>query len=313
MRYQTAPCPASRKASPRRPARIRGGRRIRCSRDMTLGPLPPSNLRPSGLRRGTQMRDTRPMARHDGAMRCAQTSTARQCARQVGARASPRCGTRGSAASPGLAVVLVGEDPASAVYVRNKRRACARRPACISDRPRPAGRTSEPSCCAAGRLNADPAIDGILVQLPLPGHIDPRGHRGDRSGQGRRWFPSVQPRSPGAQREPLLRPCTPYGIVKLLAAARLSVRGLEAVVVGPRTSSAGRWRSSCCSPGRPPCVTARPATLDRTCGARSCWWSRSGARTWCAGVGPAGRDRNRRRHEPRADGGWSGMSSSRGP
>ena len=133
---------------------------------------------------------------------------------------------------PGLAVVMVGDNPASQVYVRNKRAACAD---CgihsiAIDLPRS---TTEPELLAhIDRLNADPTIDGILVQLPLPKHIE-------SSLVTERIIPEkdvdgFHPYNIGrlALKQPLVRPCTPYGIVKLLEAYQLNVAGLDAVMVG---------------------------------------------------------------------------------
>ena len=75
---------------------------------------------------------------------------------------------------PGLAVVMVGEDPASAVYVRNKRRACAETGINSVAHDLPATTSQAELLALIDSLNDDPAIDGILVQLPLPKHIDPQ-------------------------------------------------------------------------------------------------------------------------------------------
>ncbi|MBB3140799.1 bifunctional methylenetetrahydrofolate dehydrogenase/methenyltetrahydrofolate cyclohydrolase FolD [Halomonas organivorans] len=149
-----------------------------------------------------------------------------QVARQVQARRE--AGGR----VPGLAVVLVGEDPASAVYVRNKHRACEEAGIQSIKHQLPAETTQEKLEALVDRLNADPAIDGILVQLPLPEHLDARPilerilpHK-DVDG--------FHPYNLGrlAQRLPLLRPCTPKGIITLLQDTGISLRGLDATVVG---------------------------------------------------------------------------------
>jgi methylenetetrahydrofolate dehydrogenase (NADP+)/methenyltetrahydrofolate cyclohydrolase len=133
---------------------------------------------------------------------------------------------------PGLAVVLVGNDPASQSYVRNKRRAARKVGIRAFDFDLPAGASEAELLALVDRLNADPAIHGILVQLPLPGiadatalinRIDPRkdvdGFHAESVGRL-------------ALRQPGLRPCTPRGIITLLAHTDRPVRGRNALVVG---------------------------------------------------------------------------------
>ncbi len=133
---------------------------------------------------------------------------------------------------PGLAVVLVGEDPASQVYVRNKRRACEEVGFRSWARDLPASISQEALLALVQELNEHPAVDGILVQLPLPGHIDPEAVveaiRPDKDVDG------FHPYNVGrlAVRLPVLRPCTPKGVMALLAKTGLELRGREAVVVG---------------------------------------------------------------------------------
>ena len=133
---------------------------------------------------------------------------------------------------PGLAAVLVGDDPASEVYVRSKGKA-SEEAGLASFQHRLAASTSETELLAlVARLNADPAVDGILVQLPLPKHIDPQrvidaiDPAKDVDGfhatnVGRLWS--------GGQ---ALVPCTPWGCLLLLRATLGSLAGAEAVVVG---------------------------------------------------------------------------------
>ncbi len=133
---------------------------------------------------------------------------------------------------PGLAVVLVGEDPASQVYVRNKHRACEQAGIHSFQHALPTDITQQELEQLVDRLNADPSVDGILVQLPLPAHLDERPIleriRPDKDVDG------FHPYNLGrlAQRLPLLRPCTPKGIMTLLQESGLAVRGLDATVVG---------------------------------------------------------------------------------
>ncbi len=133
---------------------------------------------------------------------------------------------------PGLAVVLVGADPASGVYVRNKRRACERVGIQPYDYDLPADTTDAELSSLIDRLNADPKIHGILVQLPLP-----NGRDGtwliDRIDPGKD-VDGFHPMNVGrlALRQFGLRPCTPRGITTLLAYTDMPVRGRNAVIVG---------------------------------------------------------------------------------
>ena len=133
---------------------------------------------------------------------------------------------------PGLAVVLVGEDPASQVYVRNKVRACERTGIRSDEIRMPAETTEAELLAVIDRLNHDDAVDGILVQLPLPKHLsselviaaispekDVDGFHVVSAGSlltGRTGF----------------RPCTPYGVMKLLEEAGCDPAGKHAVVIG---------------------------------------------------------------------------------
>jgi methylenetetrahydrofolate dehydrogenase (NADP+)/methenyltetrahydrofolate cyclohydrolase len=133
---------------------------------------------------------------------------------------------------PGLAVVMVGDNPASAVYVRNKRRACEETGIVSVAHDLPHSTTEVDLLQLIDRLNADPAIDGILVQLPLPEHIQPAAVI-DRIAPGKD-VDGFHPYNVGrlAQRVPLIRPCTPYGIVRLVEAIGVSPKGLHCVIVG---------------------------------------------------------------------------------
>ena len=134
--------------------------------------------------------------------------------------------------APGLAVVLVGDDPASAVYVRNKRRAAAKVGIRAVDYDLPAGTRDEELLALIDQLNADPAIHGILVQLPLPGGRDASAliHRIDP----RKDVDGFHPENVGhlALRQFGLRPCTPRGITTLLAYTDQPVRGRSATIAG---------------------------------------------------------------------------------
>jgi methylenetetrahydrofolate dehydrogenase (NADP+)/methenyltetrahydrofolate cyclohydrolase len=133
---------------------------------------------------------------------------------------------------PGLAVVLVGEDPASQVYVRNKAAACTA--AGMHSRVIPLGAdTSEGELLdVIETLNADPAIHGILVQLPLPGHID--AGLVIETISAAKDVDGFHVSNAGLLMtgRPLFRPCTPYGVMKMLESENVPLRGAEAVIVG---------------------------------------------------------------------------------
>jgi len=134
--------------------------------------------------------------------------------------------------APGLAVILVGEDPASHVYVRNKRRACDRAGFVTRDFDLPASTSQAEMLALIDRLNESPEIHGILVQLPLPSQIDARTviHRISPLKDVDGFHPENVGRL--ALREPGLRPCTPKGIMTLLSHTDRPVRGSDALVVG---------------------------------------------------------------------------------
>ena len=133
---------------------------------------------------------------------------------------------------PGLAVVLVGGDPASSVYVRNKRRAAEKVGIEAFDYDLPAGTSEGDLLALIDQLNADPKIHGILVQLPLPEHIDSQ-HVLERI-VPHKDVDGFHPYNVGrlAVKMPLMRPCTPKGVMTLLASCGVDVVGKKAVVVG---------------------------------------------------------------------------------
>lgn len=133
---------------------------------------------------------------------------------------------------PGLAVILVGDDPASKIYVGGKRKSCEEIGFVSVAHDLPAATPEAELLALVDRLNADDAVDGILVQLPLPAHIDP-------AKVIERILPEkdvdgFNPYNVGrlAQRVPLLRPCTPKGIITLIGGTGLDLLGKNAVVVG---------------------------------------------------------------------------------
>ena len=158
-------------------------------------------------------------------------------AREVEAQARARSealASRPGGRRPGLAVVLVGEDPASCVYVKNKTRACERAGVISTEYRLPADTTEKELLELIEKLNNDPAVDGILVQLPLPKQINPDA-----------VILSISPEkdvdgfhmlSAGAlltgRRDRGYRPCTPAGVMKLIEASGVNPEGLEAVVIG---------------------------------------------------------------------------------
>ena len=133
---------------------------------------------------------------------------------------------------PGLAVVLVGSDPASQVYVRNKRNACAEVGIESHAYDMPANTSEQELLSLIDQLNENNDIDGILVQFPLPGHINTETVieriRPDKDVDG------FHPYNIGrlAVRLPTLRSCTPYGVIKLLQNIGEEFYGREAVIVG---------------------------------------------------------------------------------
>ena len=134
--------------------------------------------------------------------------------------------------APGLAVILVGSDPASQVYVSHKRKDCEEVGFVSQAYDLPASTGQDELMGLIDRLNDEPSIDGILVQLPLPEHLDAslllERIRPDKDVDG------FHPYNIGrlAQRMPLLRPCTPKGIMTLLQSTGVDLYGMHAVVVG---------------------------------------------------------------------------------
>lgn len=141
--------------------------------------------------------------------------------------------------TPGLAVILVGDDPASAVYVRNKVKACA------DTGVRSIFEKYEASLCEAEllarieALNTDPTVHGILVQMPLPRHINPHkvieaiSTSKDVDGYATLSAGQLMTGTAG------FRPCTPYGCMKLIESTGIDLRGKHAVVIG-RSNTVGK-------------------------------------------------------------------------
>ena len=137
-----------------------------------------------------------------------------------------------SGRKPGLAVILVGEDPASQVYVRNKIRACERVGIESLEFRLPASTSQDELLAKISQLNADDAVDGILVQLPLPAHISSEKVIDAISPQ--KDVDGFHVASAGAllTGKTGFLPCTPYGVMKLIESADYDLAGKHAVVVG---------------------------------------------------------------------------------
>jgi methylenetetrahydrofolate dehydrogenase (NADP+)/methenyltetrahydrofolate cyclohydrolase len=134
--------------------------------------------------------------------------------------------------APGLAVILVGSDAASQVYVKHKRKACDEVGFVSKSYDLPASTTQEELMTLIDELNADNAVDGILVQLPLPAGLDSELilERIDPFKDVDGFHPYNIGRL--AERIPALRPCTPKGIVTLIESTKRPIKGLDAVIVG---------------------------------------------------------------------------------
>ncbi|MER3432777.1 MAG: bifunctional methylenetetrahydrofolate dehydrogenase/methenyltetrahydrofolate cyclohydrolase FolD [Leptolyngbya sp. ERB_1_1] len=134
--------------------------------------------------------------------------------------------------APGLAVLMVGDNPASAAYVRNKEKACAAVGIASFGKHFPTETTQAELATTIEELNQDDRVDGILVQLPLPDHLDSvallNQIHPDKDADG------LHPMNLGrlVRTEPGLRSCTPYGVMRLLEEYNLDPRGKKAVVVG---------------------------------------------------------------------------------
>ena len=134
--------------------------------------------------------------------------------------------------TPCLAVVLVGDDPASAVYVRNKKLTCQKSGIESRSYELPSETTQDDLLKLVDELNSDPAVDGILVQLPLPAHIDSQAVL-ERI-EPHKDVDGFHPYNVGrlVVKMPLMRPCTPKGVMTLLEAYGIDPKGKKAVIVG---------------------------------------------------------------------------------
>ncbi len=133
---------------------------------------------------------------------------------------------------PGLATILVGDDPASQVYVRNKQKACELAGIYVDDHKLPASTTQEELLTLIKKKNSDPKIHGILVQLPLPKHIESRvvleAVSPNKDADG------FHPYNLGrlVEGNPVFEACTPKGVIKMIESAGITIEGKRAVVLG---------------------------------------------------------------------------------
>ena len=157
-------------------------------------------------------------------------AVARSIRREIAAEVRER--TASGKRPPGLAVVLVGDDPGSLIYVRLKRKDCEQVGFKTDVRHLPEATSEAQLLDLVGELNNDNTFDGILVQLPLPRHIDPV--RVIERMAPAKDVDGVHPHNMGrlVLREPSHRPCTPKAVMTLLARTGVPLRGLHAVVVG---------------------------------------------------------------------------------
>ncbi|WKU18416.1 bifunctional methylenetetrahydrofolate dehydrogenase/methenyltetrahydrofolate cyclohydrolase FolD [Advenella alkanexedens] len=133
---------------------------------------------------------------------------------------------------PGLTVILVGDDPASQVYVRNKANTFTKLGLNSSVEQYPASLSEEALCNRIRELNNDPSVHGILVQLPLPANLD--ANKVIETISPEKDVDGFHISNAGALMtgRPLFIPCTPYGVMKMLESENVELRGAEAVVIG---------------------------------------------------------------------------------
>ena len=163
--------------------------------------------------------------------------------------------------TPGLAVILVGEDPASAVYVRNKVKGCLDTGVRSVFEKYEATLSEADLLARIAALNADPSIHGILVQMPLPKHISPHkvieaiSVTKDVDGYATLSAGELMTGAPG------FRPCTPYGCMKLIETTGIDLRGKHAVVIG-RSNTVGKPMALLLLQANATVTVCHSATLD---------------------------------------------------
>lgn len=168
---------------------------------------------------------------------------------------------KGQGVTPGLAVVLVGEDPASRVYVSMKEKACTVCGIYSDEYKLPVETTEADLLALIGKLNADLRIDGILVQLPLPEHIDEGKVLEAISPQ--KDVDGFHPYNVGrlVTGNPLFRPCTPYGVMKMLEETGVDLQGKNVVVVG-RSNIVGKPVALMCLAAHATVTVCHSRTID---------------------------------------------------
>jgi methylenetetrahydrofolate dehydrogenase (NADP+)/methenyltetrahydrofolate cyclohydrolase len=161
-------------------------------------------------------------------------------AREVRAELAGRVAALAAAgATPGLAVILVGDDPASAIYVRNKVKACAEVGIRSLQEMHPTSLREGELLARIAALNDDPAVHGILVQMPLPRHIEPaRVIEAIAPGKDVDGY-SIESAGRLVAGVPGFRPCTPWGCMRLIDSTGIDLRGKHAVVIG-RSNTVGK-------------------------------------------------------------------------
>ncbi|MBP5155097.1 MAG: bifunctional methylenetetrahydrofolate dehydrogenase/methenyltetrahydrofolate cyclohydrolase FolD [Clostridia bacterium] len=169
--------------------------------------------------------------------------------------------SRGAERAPGLAVVLVGEDPASQVYVRNKKRACEACGINSFEYLLSADESEERLLELIGSLNRDESVDGILVQMPLPKHISPA--RITEAIDPYKDVDGFHSQNVGllTQGTPRFVPCTPLGVMRLLSEYGVSVKGKNCLVVG-RSNIVGKPMSALLLAADGTVTTAHSRTAD---------------------------------------------------
>jgi len=134
--------------------------------------------------------------------------------------------------TPGLAAILVGDDPASAIYVKNKKTACGKAGIYADENKLPASTTQSELLALIDKMNADPKIHGILVQLPLPKHIDSKVILEAVSPE--KDVDGFHPYNVGrlVAAEPVFVPCTPKGVMRMIQSTGQPIEGKRAVIIG---------------------------------------------------------------------------------
>ena len=169
----------------------------------------------------------------EGAQRLDGVAVATRIREEVAPRVAAFTAARGR--QPGLHILLVGDDPASQIYVRNKERAGTEAGLLVSVHRLPATSTVEEVLACVRRLNADPACDGILVQAPLPRAIGKHGTEQVFDAiDPRKDVDGFHPHNVGllVQGRATLKPCTPSGVIELLDRTGHTIAGKHAVVIG---------------------------------------------------------------------------------